>query len=786
MPPEGDVQAMRLFSVFHQKHIAELQKIIIAYQKARWPVFGYLFCRARVLELDGHLGKSLFIVDSLNAHQRVFQLEFAYRAFSKFSSAMTRAGIQESHHCIVFQQVIDGLAPQVKDIDVNLSRIGQIRTALSERPYLKSKLGLDSDNIEDWTTLSTSTAAVKLRDAFSYATHYRRLREAFRSIPKFDYVGDKVKLESLQAQRLANKLDKEVIDFSDNNRNLALSIRDIIRKRQRFPRESFEALRKAFPCMIASIRDFAEYVPLEKDLFDIVVIDEASQVSIAQAFPAFIRAKKLVVLGDRKQFSNVKTATASTATNNVYANAIMNDFGRENALDDNTVNRLRLFNIKTSVLEFVERIANAQTMLKKHFRSYPELISFSSQNFYSGQLQAVKIRGEPIEDVIRFTAVDHDGRIETRKNTNAIEYDAILKELRRLAEFDPAPSVGIITPFSEQQSLFVQKIASDPDSELFQDRLRLKIMTFDSCQGDERDVIIYSMVATSEVDKLSYIFPKSLSEADEVDHQLRQQRLNVGFSRAKERVHFFHSQPFEAFRGAIGQAIAHYRHQLTIGHKRPGADTTDPKSPMEARVRNWLFQTHFVQKLGELVEIDPQFELGRYLRQIDPTYKHPAYRVDFLIRVHSPQGTINIVLEYDGFKEHFTNLDKVDATNYAEYYKPEDVERQKVLEGYGYHFLRINRFNLGKDPARSLDERLLKLAGDALKEVEPHVVVDEAKEVAAGILNGEKKLCETCGVVRDVSDFKDSSTKSGMSRKCRYCKEQDKKGTKRRRNRRRW
>lgn len=329
--------------------------------------------------------------------------------------------------------MIDGLAPQVQEADLNLGRIGRIRKALEERPYLKNKLGLDPDHVENWTNLGSGAEAARLREVFTYTTHCRRLREMFRSIPRFDYVGDRAKLESLQAQRLAHRLDSEVIEFSDNNRNLALSIRDIIRKKQRFPRDSFEVLRKAFPCMIASIRDFAEFVPLEKDLFDIVVIDEASQVSIAQAFPAFIRAKKLVVLGDRKQFSNVKTATASTGTNNIYVNAIMSDFGRDSDLDDNTRNRLKLFNIKTSVLEFVERIANAQTMLKKHFRSYPELISFSSEHFYNGQLQAVKIRGEPIEDVIRFTAVEHDGRIDTYKNTNAVEYDAIVTELRQLA-----------------------------------------------------------------------------------------------------------------------------------------------------------------------------------------------------------------------------------------------------------------------------------------------------------------------------------------------------------------
>jgi hypothetical protein len=76
----------------------------------------------------------------------------------------------------------------------------------------------------------------------------------------------------------------------------------------------------------------------------------------------------------------------------------------------------------------------------------------------------------------------------------------------------------------------------------------------DSCQGEERDVIIYSLVATPLQDKLAYIFPKSLDDADEVDHALRLQRLNVGFSRAKERIHFFHSMPLDAYRGAHGDS----------------------------------------------------------------------------------------------------------------------------------------------------------------------------------------------------------------------------------------
>lgn len=123
--------------------------------------------------------------------------------------------------------------------------------------------------------------------------------------------------------------------------------------------------------------------------------------------------------------------------------------------------------------------------------------------------------------MIRFSDVAHDGRVEAVKNSNGLEAEAILKELRELAEMEPPPSVGVITPHTEQQSLLVQFVNRQDDAERLNEALDLKIMTFDTCQGEERDVILYSMVATGVSDRLADIFPKSLDEADEIDHVLR-------------------------------------------------------------------------------------------------------------------------------------------------------------------------------------------------------------------------------------------------------------------------
>ena len=295
-------------------------------------------------------------------------------------------------------------------------------------------------------------------------------------------------------------------------------------------------------------------------------------------------------------------------------------------------------------------------------------------------------------------------------------------------------------------------------------------MTFDTCQGEERDVILYSMVATQVSDKLAYVFPKSLDEAEEVDHVLRLQRLNVGFSRAKERVHFFVSKPIEEFSGAIGRALQHFEGVLEKAKTAPGPDDTDPKSPMEKRVLAWLNQTQLMQRFGNYIEIDTQYPIGEYLRQLDPTYQHPNYKVDFLIKIRGTDKSISIIIEYDGFKEHFTDLDEIDASNYGLYMKPEDVERQKVLESYGYRFLRLNRFNLGKDPVRTLDERLSRMAHDALQAAKPHPFIDKVKEETNGLANGDMRQCSVCDEVKSIDEFRDMKLARGYGRKCQSCK----------------
>lgn len=544
-------------------------------------------------------------------------------------------------------------------------------------------------------------------------TLHQDLNHSFDGIKDLNYRDRTKQIENIVTMQMTYLMDERFIDFTNTYKNDAKTLKLIIKNKKQFPKEHFSKLKSAFPCILAGVRDYAEYIPLEPEIFDLVVIDEASQVSIAQAFPALLRAKKVVVLGDSLQFSNVKSALARGDINKQYLASLKDVFLKNISTETSKVERLGKFNIKVSILDFMGFINNYRTSLKKHFRGYRELISYSNKYFYKDNLQVMKVRGVPIGSVLKFTQVEHDGLEEVRKNTNVPEINHIISELKMLKEQDKNCTVGIITPHTNQQQLLYEKISGLPEADYFFDTLKLKIMTFDTCQGEEMDIIFYSMVATEANDRLNYVFISDLKNIDQDDDEgkIKAQRLNVGLSRAKECMHFVLSKPIDQYRGTAKEFLQHYSNILLDGQKEFDSSAVDKNSQMEALVLNWFYQTKFWEENKTAAEIIPQFELGKYLKQLDKGYNHPNYRVDFLLVYDDSNGAQHkIIIEYDGFLEHFgDSAGVINEVNYQEYYSPEDVYRQHVLEGYGYKFIRINKFNLGENPISTLDFRIQEI-----------------------------------------------------------------------------
>lgn len=770
----GKLSLVKHFLSFSESQLKDLNNFIKEYSDQKTFLVGYLFNKKKVAELDVKF-KQTFQSTYLNPHQELEKLKEAANIF-EFVHTLGKdvnKNLSTNFDYVALVHYIleeDGLSDVLKVVVDTSLDVAYFREFTENYPQTMEQADISLDKVNSLLKNKIiSTDSLLFDKQLRYLGLRQKVSKDFSKITDLNYALRKKNIEDLVITQVAYLLDGRVINFYEHNKNDAEALRNIIKSKQRFPKEEFQKLKEAFPCILAGIRDYAEYIPLEQNMFDLVIIDEASQVSIAQAFPALLRAKKVLILGDKKQFSNIKAAQARGETNREYLSNLENSFRKNVSTEATKLVRLGKFNIKTSILEFFEFISNYNTQLIKHFRGYKEIISYSNKYFYKDTLQVMKIRGKSIDDVIKFTYLKSEAEDEVYPNTNSKEVEFIIEQLRDLKEKDIQMSVGIITPHTNQQKLLVEKINLLPERDYYFDKLNLKIMTFDTCQGEERDTIFYSMVASIHSDKLWGVFIKDLSNVDiEEDGQIKAQRLNVGFSRAKECMHFVLSKPLDDFTGSVGDALRHYLHTQEEARKERDVSEVDARSKKEPEVLNWFYQTSFWKDNKEKIDFIPQFEIGKYLKQLDRTYIHAEYKVDFLLVYRDEsEKEHKIVIEYDGFQEHFGGAEEVNNYNYQNYYSDADVYRQKVLENYGYKFLRINRFNVGENPILTLNERIARLIkSDPIG----NPLLQNIHETIEGLQTGEMKECPKCKEVRSIQEFKDRSLITGYGRFCSTCK----------------
>jgi hypothetical protein len=770
----SDIAPLRSFSL---EKLRSFTSLIDKISESALPVFGHLFAGKKLLAISHALRDECGIVCNQpgreEAHLRLLRSRLldvknhlktlGIESEFEVAIALISAGLAETDKkTLVPPHVLEA----ARRLDESMNHSAALLMPAKGRFY-----SIMLDGVTGPMELVDRIGALKAREAL--------VRGRFEAVPEVDYLGAKTRIESLNTQALAERIDERLIEFYNQKRNDALTLGKIIREKQRFPLDKFADIQRAFPCIIAGLRDYAEFIPLKREIFDLVIIDEASQVSIAQALPAIIRAKKVLVLGDRNQFSNVKTTNASREVNTAYMNDLIkafdNDFPR---VGTEVRTKIDLFDIRSSVLDFIEPISNFSIQLKKHFRSYPEMIGFSSKYFYNDSLQVMKIRGKSVEEVIEFDAIDHDGLIDQR-NVNNPEAQRIVDRIVELLDDEQLQTVGVITPHTEQQAHIANLIQQHPRSEEIYDKLRLKVMTFDTCQGEEREIIFYSLVASAEKDRLAYIFPRELDRdrSGEIDHNLRLQRLNVGFSRGQEKIVFVHSKPIDEYSSALRTALVHYRSELERAKAMPTEDDVDQASPMEKKVLHWLSQVPLLRELGPACEIVAGFELGNYLKQLDPTYNHPKYRIDFLLRIEDGNHMHQLALEYDGFEFHFAKdmpAGLIDNSTWSSYLNSSDLEREHVIESFGVQMIRLNRFNLGKDPVATIDKLLRERLEGAFEDRKPHDLVTEtakkSEEIEQGLKSGDNKHCKKCNRDLPIQMFIDANAKSGYSHHCKDCK----------------
>jgi hypothetical protein len=411
---------------------------------------------------------------------------------------------------------------------------------------------------------------------------------------------------------------------------------------------------KAVPVWVMPLYRVVQSFPAEPELFDLVIIDEASQCDI-RAFPVLFRAKKVLVVGDPEQISP-------------------SNVGMEK---DKVFELLRLklpkiphperFMVQNSLFAITQTIPGlTRTMLTEHFRCVPEIIEFNNSlcPTYAGKLEPLR-QVKPCDKLhpplaACFVPNGH----KNNSDINPPEAEALVEALLLLCKCRAYENktIGVISLLGEKQAQYISSLLAGALDE--RERAARRIICGDAYafQGDERDVMFLSMVVAGNA-----------PYAPLVKEDARQ-RFNVAASRARDQVFLFHSVQMEDL-----QNENCVRHKMLKWYLNPPIAETEASREILRQKADSPFEI----EVGEAV-----IKRGyKVMPQYRPFQRDYQYRIDLL--VHGPKG--RLAIECDGDRWH--------GPERWEY----DQRREAQLRRAGLRFWRLSGSVFYRNKAKALE-----------------------------------------------------------------------------------
>jgi very-short-patch-repair endonuclease len=378
--------------------------------------------------------------------------------------------------------------------------------------------------------------------------------------------------------------------------------------------------------------------------FDVVIVDEASQCDLGGLLALYL-GKSAVIVGDHEQVS--PSAIGETVED---TQALISQFLA--GIPNN-----HLYDGQTSVYDLARQSFGGTIGLREHFRCVPDIIEFSNQLSYHGEVRPLRdpnTARRPHTVEYPLPAALAPGRAGKVNEGEARAVASLVAAAIGLPEYD-GKTFGAISLLGDEQAARIQSLIQElvPLAEL--ERRRFVAGNPAQFQGDERDVVFLSMVDVPDAQPLPM-----------QERLTFKQRYNVAASRARDQLWLVHSlDPRRDLQ------MADLRRRL-IEHVR---DPVGMKKDSAARRR---VQSPFEQEIIEQLRIhgfrcEPQVEVG-------------GYRLDLVIS----DGHSQVAVECDGDRLHST--DKI----------PEDMARQAVLERVGWRFVRVRSTRFFRERDRTV------------------------------------------------------------------------------------
>ena len=513
--------------------------------------------------------------------------------------------------------------------------------------------------IEFWRPMVTANSASK-------AMH--ELRTALDALPPTDQA---CRREHDAAQEVA-KLSAECFfelakqsgaEISDEERSLLANILATIANRSALDTEAdhrrwSEAMRKAFPIFLKHFPLAATTnlsvrrdISLQPAFFDLLVIDEASQCDVASVIPLLFRARRTMIVGDPMQLSHVTSLSPETDRH------LRRQFG----VDDIDLER---FSYRTSSLFHLANTSptvNSRVSLRQHHRCHPSIAAYCSETFYKGSWTVLT------EDTgkrgILWTDVSDDSQPAAGGGAvSQAQIYSICAEVERLAASGYAGTLGVVTPFRQQANRLRDAIHQTVPH-VFVVGSRLLVDTADGFQGDERDVVLFSLVGGEDLTEGSLRFLAGGPN-----------RFNVAVSRAKQQLHVF---------GDLKWA-----RNCSIWHIKALADFCDREAAERARATETGFRADLVGPVWEPALAEAMRAAGLEFHQ---QYPACGRYLDFALF----RDGLKLDVEVDGEAYHRSGSgDRV----------TDDIRRDQALIANGWTILRFWVYELREDMERCVSQ----------------------------------------------------------------------------------
>jgi very-short-patch-repair endonuclease len=551
-------------------------------------------------------------------------------------------------------ELSDYLALHDQRLDLVRGGLNPLLTKAEELDVAPAQLGeLFSGLVAQKRADRAKQASAALSRAAGYRIEARRENFAERDRRKLDADRRRVKDNLLVRMPPAGNryggrktwTEMELLSNEFGKEKRFVPVRDVMQRAGR-------AVQALAPCFMMSPLSLAKFLPARGLSFDVLVIDEASQMRPEDALGGLLRAKQLIVVGDQKQLP--PTDFFSRSGEPV---PVADDEGDFEDLDDE------------SILEACQKTFRETRLLRWHYRSRCEsLISFSNREFYKSELISFPMAkpGSFSVDLIRV-----NGHYQARRNQAealAISEEAILF-MRHHAEdaVETIPTLGIVAVNSDQRDLIFEEIrrlgADDPYVELYREKVaergeQLFVKNLENVQGDERDFILISMTYGPK--------PGAAVVAQRfgpINGKQGHRRLNVLFSRARMRIGLFTSfgsvdiKPQETSSEGVHILKRYLEYAETRGQTAGNTLGPNPDSDFEVEVADRLRAKGF--------EVDYQIGVSGF--KIDLGIRHPDHPERYLAGV-----------ECDGAAYHSSKSAR-----------DRDRLREEVLSGLGWRLLRV-------------------------------------------------------------------------------------------------